>query len=1011
MTSRARALWRDERVRGLVVLFGAALALRLLLIGARGFTVDYEELMSWGRGMAAFGPFDFYERFGSGRFGFPPNYPALLYPLWVIAELLQGDAYRNAVKGLSIPFDLGIGAALYAMVRPHAGHPRALAAAALYLFAPPVLIAGPYWGQVDAAGTLPFLLALWAAASRRWALAGALAMAAALVKPQFAVAGWVVLVAAVFVAVRDRDLRPPAWLAAGALAMLLVVAVPLRLTPGAFIQLLRDQSALFEFSSVYALNPWGVIFGFLVPDTGQAPIGLALLAIGLVAAVVPLRRRQDLAALLAAGVFVAIASYFLPTRVHERYLFPAIALIAPFAATRIRLRWPFAVVTGAFTVGLLYVLWRATSVAGLTVPAVVRDTLFTTPGMNAVALALMAASAVAVWRLARGDASLEPDGPPPAWPAAGVPGRARLRAFALPAPPPEQRPQRIAVAILLAVPTLLNLIGLWPELVSSVPKVNDETLHFVFTQRAADAFASGQNVIDFWMAELELGFPEFFYYQHLPHLFVAALQAILFDLPDPYLLFNAVRYALLIAFPFTVYWSLRTMGFPRVGSAAAAAASSLIHSQPAFGLEYGSYIWRGYGLFTQLWAAHLFFIGLALFERLMRTGRGHPAATIAFAALALSHLAYAYMLAVTTAVVLLAGVDRGNIVRRVRDLVLVGAGTAAIAAYMIVPFALEPAFLQISPYLPRFRWDSFGAGQVLEWLVRGALLDHGRLAVLTALCAVGAVAAVVARDRLAALSLGIFGTWLVLYFGRASLGPIADLFPFSEGLPAHRFIGAVHVGALMLIALAGDAIWRLATPPLARRLAASRRAWAGLAAAGLILLALAPALAERREYYAVNAAWMEETRAAVARDADARRILDELRRLPPGRIWSGFPAAWGGSLDFGVSFRSVRFYHLVAGSGLPLAAPPLFSWSLNSDLTWDLDQTRPADYDLLNIRYVVAPRGLALPEFLRLITEAGSYRLYEAPTTGYTGLVGIAERRSAATQGSLFQQNRAWART
>ncbi|HEX4743706.1 MAG TPA: hypothetical protein VFW12_03440, partial [Candidatus Limnocylindria bacterium] len=46
-----------------------------------------------------------------------------------------------------------------------------------------------------------------------------------------------------------------------------------------------------------------------------------------------------------------------------------------------------------------------------------------------------------------------------------------------------------------------------------------------------------------------------------------------------------------------------------------------------------------------------------------------------------------------------------------------------------------------------------------------------------------------------------------------------------------------------------------------------------------------------------------------------------------------------------------------------------------------------------------------------LITEAGSYRLYEAPTTGYTGLVGIAERRSAATQGSLFQQNRAWART
>ena len=48
-----------------------------------------------------------------------------------------------------------------------------------------MVIAGPMWGQIDAAGTLFFLLALLAVDARRWAASGALSTVAGMAKPQF----------------------------------------------------------------------------------------------------------------------------------------------------------------------------------------------------------------------------------------------------------------------------------------------------------------------------------------------------------------------------------------------------------------------------------------------------------------------------------------------------------------------------------------------------------------------------------------------------------------------------------------------------------------------------------------------------------------------------------------------------------------------------------------------------------------------------------------------------------
>ena len=161
----------------------------------------------------------------------------------------------------------------------------------------------------------------------------------------------------------------------------------------------------------------------------------------------------------------------------------------------------------------------------------------------------------------------------------------------------------------------MNAVALAPEVAYPVPNVNDDAQHVAFVRRAADGSSRGENVLDLWVPEFELGVPQFLDYQHLPHVAVALLGRVTLGAVDLRTLFDAVRYLLLLAFPLTVFWSMRTMGFSSVASAIASAASSLLSANHRYGFEYDSYVWRGFGVFTQLFAMHLSFMVLATLHR------------------------------------------------------------------------------------------------------------------------------------------------------------------------------------------------------------------------------------------------------------------------------------------------------------------------------------------------------------------------------------------------------------
>jgi hypothetical protein len=288
----------------------------------------------------------------------------------------------------------------------------AYGAAALYLFNPAVLLAGPIWGQVDAAGTLFLVAALVAASNERHATAGALAVVAGLFKPQFGLVVLPVLAVAVLRAVRERRPMPILRTVLAGAVVYAVLAWPIGLDPLRYAEELRRITANQPMTSLLAFNPWGLLIGFEKPDGGLVVVGGILLVLGLAASLVPLLRRRDLAALLAVGACLAFAVYFLPTRAHDRYLFPAVAVLAPLAVVNGRRLVAYLVLSVAFALALVYAL---ATITPFPLPEPMREVVVTAPSVWAIGLVLMASAVVWVllfttgeWRRARVPAAPRP---------------------------------------------------------------------------------------------------------------------------------------------------------------------------------------------------------------------------------------------------------------------------------------------------------------------------------------------------------------------------------------------------------------------------------------------------------------------------------------------------------------------------------------------------------------------------------------------------------------------------
>ncbi len=373
------------------------LIIAYVLFPGSGFTTDISSFTSWAMTLARYGPPGFYANAGFADYTPGYLYILWLVGLAgrAVATLTgtdQGTVTGQLIKLPAMLLDLAVAYVLYRTVRawngrldePPAGGPNtrpadarrvrllALGVAALYLFNPVPWYDSALWGQVDALGALVVLGAVLALVGGWSESAAALTALAALVKPQFGlvlapIVGVVLLRRHLFVPgsgprPRIRRERLAGWFVeeqgpwrlvscvAAGLAVLFVVIVPFRLDIVGLLRLVLTTAGEYHYLTVNAYNPWALIADpggaslahagtwsdDLVPLLGPLPgfaVGAILLLAGIALGVLQVAWRDDRRSILLAAAFLSLAFFVLPTRVHERYLFPIFVFLPLLAMT------------------------------------------------------------------------------------------------------------------------------------------------------------------------------------------------------------------------------------------------------------------------------------------------------------------------------------------------------------------------------------------------------------------------------------------------------------------------------------------------------------------------------------------------------------------------------------------------------------------------------------------------------------------------------------------------------
>lgn len=364
-----------------LAVFALALLVRVPFVLSPGFPADQAQFIAWSERAHSSGLASVYAQRSDGggkRFcNYPPGYIYVLWslgaaydrlsppdempdaPIWQAVWEGRDTAETRLVIGLhKLPAVLAdglLGALLVGWLAPRVGRRWAAIVGAAYVLMPVVLHNSASWGQVDAIHTFLMVASLEAARRGRVRWMVVLAMLALLTKAQ----AIVLLPIWTVVAVREGGADWRRRLATAALAAL-VAAVVLLPFVGALEGVwdaYADAANYYPYTHLNGFSAWFLGCPLERPHLGE-PLelnyarddasgllgmtprtwGLAgVLALWVVTAGVLWRRRGSESSLRWATRVLPLGFFVLATQMHERYIFPAIALwVWAFVPTR---RW------------------------------------------------------------------------------------------------------------------------------------------------------------------------------------------------------------------------------------------------------------------------------------------------------------------------------------------------------------------------------------------------------------------------------------------------------------------------------------------------------------------------------------------------------------------------------------------------------------------------------------------------------------------------------------------------
>ncbi len=358
----------------LIVVF--AFALRIGFAPMQGLDFDIGTNQGWAKSAVELGLARSYREQVGGTM--LPNYPPFsmmifsatghIYKLLVSPEYDTGlPAYRLMIKLPAILADLALCMLLGWIVAKLRGRNAGWLAAGIVALHPAIVYESAVWGQTDSIFTLFLVASIAALAWERTALAAALFTLAFLTKAQTAA---LLPLFGVWYLIRPQRML---WGLAGSAIVLFVVLLPFALG-GAIPDIWHVytgsvgyypviSSAAYNFWwSLLADSSWSrhdteLLFGLI---TFRAA-GYLLFTLATGSALVmlvnrmrqPLMHRQALPILFLLGALCSFAFFLLLTEMHERYLFPFVALALPVAFMGRKEAWIYTLVSALFFMNLL----------------------------------------------------------------------------------------------------------------------------------------------------------------------------------------------------------------------------------------------------------------------------------------------------------------------------------------------------------------------------------------------------------------------------------------------------------------------------------------------------------------------------------------------------------------------------------------------------------------------------------------------------------------------------------
>jgi Gpi18-like mannosyltransferase len=328
----------------------AALVIRVAVIGSTGFYPDQQAFEQWALTLATHGPLAIYAPEMQPRVDYPPGY---LYVLWGagLAHLATGGGelgFRVAIKAIPILADLVLIVLVYRICRRIASERAALWVTGAIAILPPLWIDSAVYGQSDSVPIVFALASVMAILEGNAGVGLPFLAASLLIKPQALMIA--PSIAVVFSRIRQRWLQL-ALGSVGGLVLAYVAALPFTVARSPFgvyaflLSLYLYGAGKAPNATDGAFNLYAIITPFFTSDMRQiGPITYHTLGVILVVSFVlagavllfwslrDVTTERRLHTRFFGNANLSLLALFLfATRMHERYLLPALVFGAPLA--------------------------------------------------------------------------------------------------------------------------------------------------------------------------------------------------------------------------------------------------------------------------------------------------------------------------------------------------------------------------------------------------------------------------------------------------------------------------------------------------------------------------------------------------------------------------------------------------------------------------------------------------------------------------------------------------------